>query len=537
MGTKGEFRSARRRTSTAVLVTVVVMVLLGGLLLGNPAPAHAQLGWGPCAAVHEAAGVSCATVRVPLDYSRPGGATISVTVSKIPARDPARRRGALFGNPGGPGVDAVGLFTMRLPAAIRDEWDLIAVQPRGLLSSTPLKCAHDDESGLSAVVDMGARNRAGCERFTPGYPRTITTANTARDIEVVRAVLGYPTLSLYGASYGALLMATYATLFPQRVDRLILDSAVNPALIWNQTLRVQSSPYRSRINAMMRWIAAHDARYHLGTTALQVYRRWSARIEAEAGVPPSVAGPPAQVGDVPPGLKMVAQQYLTGVNSTADTRARLENMVASVTTGATQDASSLLLLTRLAAPSRNIWPTVAARTAGMLTAPARMPPSVAARLANATDLQNVLLCNENQAPVQPLDVPALLYAAFVSRDVIDGPGLAYSSGVACAGAAPATRPIAVANRGLRTAPLQLQGVGDPQTPYRESLAMTRMMRSHLVTVAGGDHVALGRANRPLDDVVVEYLRTGRTSVTSVGEAPIVLNLDGSQWNSYIGRGR
>lgn len=515
---------------------VIVAAMICGLL-GTAAPARAQVRWGPCAAVHEAAGVSCATVRVPLDYSAPGGPKIAVTVSKIPARDPARRRGALFGNPGGPGVDAIGLFTMRLPAAIRDEWDLLAVQPRGLLSSTPLVCASDTESGLSAVVDMGGRNRANCEKFTPGYPRTITTENTARDIEVVRAALGYPTLSLYGASYGALLMATYATLFPARVDRLILDSAVNPDLIWNMTLRVQSSAYRSRINTMMSWIAAHDSRYHLGTTALQVYRRWSARIESEAGVPPSIAGPPARVGDVPPALKVVAQQYLSGVNGTADVRARAENMVASLTTGASQDSSSLLLLTRLAAPSRNIWPTVAARTAGMLTAPARLPPSVATRLANATNLQGILLCNENQVPAQPLDVPALLYAAFVSRDVIDGPGLAYSSGVACAGAPPVTRPIAIANRGLRSAPLQLQGVSDPQTPYRESLTVTRMMRSHLVTVAGGDHVALGRANRRLDDAVVEYLRTGATPVSRVPEAPIVLNLDGSQWNSYVGRGR
>lgn len=518
------------------MVTLAAVSAIGPVL--RPATAQAQpIVWGPCPAIHSATGAVCATVRVPRDYADPNGPTIPITVSKMSARDPAHRRGALFGNPGGPGLDAVGMFTMRLPKAIRDEWDLIAVQPRGLISSTPLKCASIGDAGLSSIVDYGARFRAGCERFAPGYPTTITTENTARDTDRVRSALGYSTVSLYGASYGAFLMATYASLFPGRVDRLILDSAVDPNLIWNGALQVQAPHYRERFADMMSWIAANDHRYHLGTTALQVYRRWSARVTAEAGVPPSVGPPPAAVGDVPPGLKIVAQQYLSGVDRLGPARVKFENFVWSLATGRSQDQSALLLLTRLAVPSRNIWPTVAARTAGTLVGPRSLPPSVAARLANATDLQSILMCNENRVPAQPLDLPAIIYTTLVSRDVFDGPGLAFSSGVACAGAAPVVRPVTIRNVGLRSAPMQLQSLGDPQTPYPQSLVMARVMRSQLVTVGGGDHVQLGRLNPTVDAAVVAYLRSGRVPTATAPEAPIVLNLDGSQWNSYVGRGQ
>lgn len=504
------------------MATLIALAATG--VANAPATASPTLSWGPCAPIHGASKETrCATLRVPRDYAEPSGPTISLTISRLPARDQAAKRGVIVGNPGGPGGDAIGMFSgLTPPAAMRDEWDLVAVQPRGLLGSTPVQCS--DTVPVGAELEIGRAGRESCELKTPGYTKTITTETTARDIEQVRRALGVNKVSLYGISYGTLLMSTYATLFPQHTDRLVLDSAVNPAWIWNDVLAEQTAGYKARVNAMMTWIAQHDNVYHLGTTPLAVYRRWSDRVTREAGVPPSLAAPPAQVGDVPPAFAAIAQQYIAGVNLTAEARAQLANLIATlVVPDGVQTNSRLLLLTREAAPDRNAWPVVALLTSGRYKV---KPPSkdVEKILTNLQQMQQLILCNENQAPAQPGLIPASLYANFLVGDVFTGPGLIYQSGMACAGAPPVTKPVTIANRGLAVQPLQLDSVGDPQTPYQGSLATQRAMRSHLITVGGGDHGQFGRDNAPVDNAIVEYLRTGRTGVTEAPQAPITTPL-------------
>lgn len=523
MTSRGSVRVGRRY---AIAVAVALAV---GLLALPPAAAAPvpELRWGSCPPIHDALPEArCATVQVPLDHANPDGPTIDIMISRLAARDPDRRRGVLIGNPGGPGSDAIGMFSrLPVPDDMRDEWDLVAVQPRGLLSATPLKCRPvSDSEQLAALTEGGALQRRRCAASTPAYLRTITTENTARDIEVVRRLLGEQKVSLYGISYGTLLMSTYATLFPRHTDRLVLDSGVNPALVWNGVPASQTQAFKRRMNEMMAWIAKHDNIYHLGRTPLAVYHQWSAEIVAESGVPPSLAAPPAQVGDVPPGLRTVTQQYLAGVNLTADTRARVENLIVTLTRPGVQANSLLLGITRIAAPDRNKWPFVAMRINGRAQPKAEPDPEVVAILTSLQDLQSVIMCNENQAPAQPQQIPASVYMNAVVADVFDGPGLYYQSGMACAGAPAVTTPVALANKNLAVQPLQIQARDDPQTPYREALSMQRLMRSHLITVGGGDHAQLGRSHPPLDGAIVDYLRTGTTSVTSVPEPPITASL-------------
>ncbi len=494
------------------------------------APAGAavpELEWTSCPAVHGVpASVRCAAVEVPLDHAKPNGPTIELLVSRIPARDRAQRRGVLMGNPGGPGGDGIAMFSqLRVPDEVRDQWDLVAVQPRGLVSGTPLKCDPITGSEPETFTAAGKLNRDRCERQTPGVGSTLTTENTARDIEVVRRALGESAISLYGISYGTLLFATYATLFPQRVDRMVLDSGFDPGVVWNALLDTQTPGYKARVHAMMAWIARNDRIYHLGATPLAVYRKWSNRVSAEAGVPPSLVAPPARVGDVPPGLRAVADQYIAGTDLTADARARFENFVATLLTpGSAQANSGLLILTRAFAPDRNLWPAIAMMTAGTARKFAEPPPAVLEAATVSQDMQGTVLCNENQVPADPsMSLPAFI-TGYVTADPFEAPGFVYRSGMACAGAAPVTRPIQIRNRGLAVRPLQIQSIGDPQTPYRGSLVMRRQMDSHLITVGGGDHGQLGRANRPLDAAIAEYLRTGRTAVTRVPEAPITAPL-------------
>ncbi|MCF8609387.1 alpha/beta hydrolase [Gordonia sp. HY285] len=517
------FRSIRCAAATVGASAIAAGLLVPGLLAPVPAAADAApqaLAWGACDPIHGASpDTQCATLQVPRDYAEPNGPQISITISRIPAT--GAKRGVLVGNPGGPGGDGVSMFTASSPSTeIRQEWDLVAVQPRGLLGSTPVKCDRVDASDASGGA--GALNRDRCEKNTPGYTKTLTTATNARDIEQVRRALGVDKVSLYGISYGTWLMSTYATLFPSHTDRLVLDSAMDPKRAWGQLLHDQTSGYKARAHAMMAWIADHDDVYHLGKTPLSVYQRWSAQVEREAGVPPSFSAPPARVGDVPAGLKTIAQQYIAGVNLTADARARIENLVATLTTGKVQATSPLLGMTRQVAPSRNYWPMVAQRMTGK-SRQGKLPADVAEMVTNSQDMQSIMLCNEDWSAKDPFLAPAAMMQTLVTGDVFETAGLTFGSGIGCAGAAPVTTRIPLRNK-LSVQPLQIQSIGDPQTPYRASMATRKAMGAHLITVGGGDHGQLGRSNKPLDAAIAQYLRTGRTSVTSVPQAPITTSL-------------
>ena len=102
----------------------------------------------------------------------------------------------------------------------------------------------------------------------------ITTANTARDMDAIRAVLGEPRLSYHGLSYGSYLGAVYVSLFPQHTDRIILDSAVDPARVWYEQWRTWSLGFALRLPDFTGWAAARDATYHLGATPEAVHRTY-----------------------------------------------------------------------------------------------------------------------------------------------------------------------------------------------------------------------------------------------------------------------
>ncbi|MDX2812482.1 alpha/beta hydrolase [Streptomyces sp. PA03-5A] len=191
-----------------------------------------RLDWQPC---REGASFQCTTVTVPLDYAHPQAGDIRLAVVRHRATGPrAARIGSLLLNPGGPGVSAVDdvlSFADGFSPAMRAAYDLVGVDPRGVGRSAPVDCgtgpsvpgaaAGDPEPGLALVADACAR-RAG--RLLPH----VGTPDAARDMDVVRALLGDDRLGFLGYSYGSYLGATYAELFPSRVGRMVLDGAIDP---------------------------------------------------------------------------------------------------------------------------------------------------------------------------------------------------------------------------------------------------------------------------------------------------------------------
>ncbi|MET9373444.1 alpha/beta hydrolase [Streptomyces sp. NPDC002992] len=205
--------------------------------------------WKPCEAPEggERPGADwrCASVRVPLDHAKPDGETIPVALIRKEARDKSDRIGSLLFNFGGPGASGVDI----LPRAAQEyrglnrRYDLVGFDPRGVRRSAGVVCRDDKETAEAeartdltpdtaeeeaALVADGAAFGAGCARRSGTVIPHTTTTNTARDLDLVRHVLGDDRLNYLGFSYGTQLGAAYAHLFPSRVGRTVLDAVVDP---------------------------------------------------------------------------------------------------------------------------------------------------------------------------------------------------------------------------------------------------------------------------------------------------------------------
>ncbi|MEU6843289.1 alpha/beta hydrolase [Streptomyces sp. NPDC046716] len=261
--------------------------------------------WGACPAVEDLDDpVRCGTVSVPLDYARPAGRQIELTVSRVAARGKkSERQGAFVFNPGGPGGNGM-YFPL---AGVMPEWkrigaayDLIGYAPRGVGRSAPLSCqdpkhftkaptqapTHPSASYKKERVAQARSYAAGCAK-NPGIEHYTTLAN-ARDLDVLRAALGEPKLTYMGASYGSYIGAVYARLFPSHVRRMVFDSAVDPdpQQIWYRNNLEQSAAFERRWNDFRTWVAKHDRTYRLGATPEEVLRSYE-KVRAELAHEPA----------------------------------------------------------------------------------------------------------------------------------------------------------------------------------------------------------------------------------------------------------
>ncbi|WP_238598513.1 alpha/beta fold hydrolase [Saccharothrix sp. ALI-22-I] len=232
--------------------------------------------WSPC----DEGRLECAELVLPLDYKRPAAERISLVISRKKATDPARRRGILVLNPGGPGGSGLGMPRFLADTEVAEVYDLIGFDPRGVGRSTALRCrtvpdlaTFDTRPADSDFPKWAAEARAAedaCQRAAGGIRPFVNTPNTARDLDVVRAALGEEKLNYLGYSYGTYLGAVYGSLFPTRLDRNVLDSAVHPEWIWREQFRAQAVALRRNVEDWAAWVAQHHDRFQLGATPQQV---------------------------------------------------------------------------------------------------------------------------------------------------------------------------------------------------------------------------------------------------------------------------
>ncbi|CAM5403578.1 Alpha/beta hydrolase OS=Streptomyces alboniger OX=132473 GN=CP975_06070 PE=3 SV=1 [Streptomyces alboniger] len=494
-----------KTTRNAALLLAASATVLGGLTTpvtatAAPAPGSGPggnpLAWTKCGQEDggSAKGVDarqeCATVEVPMDYEDPEGETTRIAVSRIRAEKPSDRRGVLLlapGGPGGSGLDNPSGKGQKLPQPIRDRYDLIGIDPRGMGHSSPVDCGF-------ALADLGAANQrpwpgpdgsvtdtmrtahrmsAACARSGGELIRHISTANNARDLDRVRAALGERQLSVWATSYGTYATAVYRQLFPHRTDRVVLDSVDDP----------------DPAQVGRGWLAAHERGVE---DTFPVFARWA----SSPGTPGRLAETPAEVRELV--LRLAERLDSAPIPWEGANPVQLNgDVLRQAVLTALYDPDSFPRLAELIR---------AARTGGELPAPQTQPEEA---LQNSAAVGTATLCNDVRWPTSPA-----VYAKGVAESRVRYPLTAGMPRNALPCAAwpyrPRENPVRITDDGPSNV-LLIQNERDPATPLAGARAMRRALggRAEMVTVDSTGHNSyLNNGNACGDRTVTHFLATG-----------------------------
>ena len=464
------------------------------------APTVPVLSWKPCDG-----GFQCATAHVPLNYRDPRGAHINVAVISHRAIGPGRNLGWLFFNGGGPEPQLStfsGVYPI-LPEAWRERYNIITFDPRGMGYSAQVRCYPTEAARDKAMGEVPdgfpvgkaqeadyerayAKLAARCARVAGPLLYHDSTADIARDMNLLRKAVGAPVLNYYGASYGTLLGATYANLFPSTTGRMILDGNINP-VVWS-TGNSQVPPF-SRIGAgqatqtvMTAFLelcgkastkacafsagtsAATTAKWH---TLLRLARRHPINLGAQQGT--------YTYADVVGAASSLGQVHQWQVNAVL-----LQQLWTAATGGA---------------PAPSPTPSPASTP----------PPSSGPSYYTGPEQQLAIQCADSPSP-RDLAAYAAASAAgtFAPIAAWDIFGCAYWPA-----AAAQDRYTGPWNRPTASTILVVDNTGDPWTPYQDSVATSRdLARARLLTVHGYGHTVGNNPSTCAFNYMINYTITG-----------------------------
>lgn len=465
-----------------------------------------QLAWKTCDDDDETPGdeseMQCAQLRVPLDYADPDEKEIRISVMRLRSDGSEPRVGSLLTNPGGPGgsgLDYLKSTFTGVDPTIHASFDIIGFDPRGVGESSPVVCLDDevrdrnnaddgpDPEDTAAVVAFEERLdqefAAGCQAKSGPLLPHVSTRNVARDMDVLRAVLGDEKLNYLGYSYGTYLGALYAEEFPDRVGRLVLDGAVDPA----------ADPLDDSISQQIGFE--------------QSYTRFAEDCAKRARCP---------LGDDPERAATIGVDFLDGL--------RTDPLPTTLDDG--RELTSALgwtgMISLLYADEEQGWEALREAfeqameegdgTAFMVYADHYNGRGEDGRYDGSMDAFRVISCADGMAEApSPQRIQEVLdrlrkEAPLFSRDLtaedLDGPGCEYWP------FRTTEKPHAV--RAPGSAPILVVGTtGDPATPYAASERLAEgFENATLLTLEGEGHTAYGRGNACIDDAVNAYLVSG-----------------------------
>ncbi|WP_262061199.1 alpha/beta hydrolase [Streptomyces sp. STR69] len=454
-----------------------------------------KLSWRTCGVP----GFECATMKAPLDYAKPTAGDIRLAVARKKATGKGKPLGSLMVNPGGPGGSAVGYLQqyagIGYPATVRARYDMVAMDPRGVARSEPVEClggramdtftqtdtTPDDKRETTRLVDEYKKFAEGCGAHSPDVLRHVSTVEAARDMDILRAVLGDRKLTYVGASYGTFLGATYAGLFPDRVGRVVLDGAMDPSLPARRMNLDQTAGFETAFQSFAKdCVRQTDCPLGAkGTTPAKVGTNLKAffrKLDAH----------PIPTGDAD-GRKLGEALATTGVIAAMYDEAAWPQLREALTSAMKEnDGAGLLVLS----------------------------DSYYERDADGR-YSNLMFAN---AAVNCLDLPAAFSTtgqveqalpAFEKASPVFGDGLAWASLNCAYWPVRATgEPHRIEAKGA--APIVVVGTTrDPATPYRWAQSLARQLSSaRLLTYVGDGHTAYGRGSTCIDSTIDTYLLRG-----------------------------
>ncbi|MBV8966003.1 MAG: alpha/beta hydrolase [Mycobacteriaceae bacterium] len=480
----------RRARLIAALAVVIATASCTQVVVGHPRMAHPALGspvsWRPCAK-----GAECGELAVPIDYDNPGSGT--ATVALIRFRATGDRIGSLLLNPGGPGGSGVQFAAGTvddLPQQLRERFDIVGFDPRGVgLSRPAVRCnsdAENDRERADPQVDYSPAGVAHIEDVAKGIAQRcvdnmgkdflshVGTVSAVKDMDAIRAALGDDKLTYVGFSYGTELGTQYAEAFPQRVRALVLDGAVDPTMQPMDGLIRQAQGFQKAFNDYAT-DCAKSPDCPLGTDPAKAVDVFHSLVNP-------LVDKPAHTND---SRGLSYPDAITGVTSSLYSPGFWEKVTSGLTalrTGAAAD--DLLQL------ADQYW----GRDSD-------------GRYDNSSDAFNAITCVDNPFPT---DSPPWVATDKTRRQISPWDSYGDFTGDAPRGPCafwpvpPTGRPQAASAPGAPTM-LVISTTGDPATPYTEGVHLAQQLNARLLTVEGTQHTAAFSGDRCVDDIVVSYL--------------------------------
>ncbi len=469
-----------------LLAGLALIAVLAVIELARPAASveaqatpSTSLAWSDCHGGYE-----CATLGVPLDYGSPDGRQIDVRLIRAPARNPEERIGVLLSNPGGPGASAIGFlrgWARILDDDVRDRFDLVAFDPRGVGESTPLHCNDDIQRLLALDPDPATQDEwSEVERAVRDFTSLcaerggellpfLGSQDVVRDMDRIRAALGEEQISYVGYSYGTVIGALYAEAFPDRVRAMVLDGPVDLSLTPDELGIEQALGFERALDHFLEDCRERQCELAQGgRDPAAAIEELFARVR-EAPIPSSGADRPAGPGETQTGV-----------------------------------ASALY--------RKTFWPSLARAVQSALDGDGTWLVQMADGLwgRRGEEYDNSF---EMNAAVNCLDYPyardVAHYMDLTVRGEAAAPrfGASLGPGGLICGLWPALPKPAPLPDGAGAPPLLVVGTtGDPATPYEWALATRRdLVTSVLLTHEGEGHTAYASGNHCIDAVVNAYL--------------------------------
>lgn len=448
-----------------------------------------ELKWRDCYGNYQ-----CATLLVPINYSDLTVGAFSLALLRYQALDQDRRIGSLIVNPGGPGssgVDYAYNAEYIVSPEILERFDIVGFDPRGVGESSAIECLSDAETDASFAADPKPDDEAEFALFISDardyfakcaekteHLRSYSTLNSARDLDVLRAVLGDEKLNFLGKSYGSYLGTLYAKLFPENVGRLVLDGAVDPNSDNRETTLGQAIGFEAALNTFITDCLKRSACALTGD--LQSARNQVLGLLKQTSITPLKSKSGREVTEGLVLLGIASALYDSGSDWPV-----LRDAFKEATLGSGE--SFLTLADQYAGRQENgSYPS------------------------NENDALQVISCLD-QNKLETVSVFKRDAAEFSKKAPIFGPYLAYA-GLACRYFPKLSTVEQIKIESLKTKPILVIGTTrDPATPYKWAQSLAKVLDgSILITLDGDGHTGHGRGSICVDSAVDRYFLTGIT---------------------------